>query len=202
MAEPAAGEGVAWRTIDELAGLVGAYCWLEHRLFELTGTWAIAPGPGEADPGEAELGVWCAAVSRRRGDLAGRWAERLPVRAGVDVVALVAPPERPEGLARALDELAEAGTEERKVGVAGLVGTVLPWVGGVYSSDLAAASPVREASVMEVLVEARRDGSAEIRGGQSLLRRLPESGKPSRHLGTTFERAFSDSGVFPAVRPS
>jgi hypothetical protein len=193
--EPGGGNAVAWQTIDELAGVVGAYCWFERRLFEAAGTWASEPGPGDA--GEAELAVWCAALARRHGYLAGRWAERLPVRAGVDAAALISAPERPEGLAEALDEL--ASTKERAVGVAGLVETVLPWVGRVYSAHLAAASPVREAPVMEVLVEARRESSAEIQGGQSLLRRLPEAGKPSRHLGTTFERAFVDSRVFPAV---
>ena len=198
MAEHEDGIGVGWRTIDELARLVGAYCWLEHRLFELTGRWASEPGP--ADAGEAELRVWCAALARRRGDLAGRWAERLPVRAGVDVAALITAPERPEGLADALDGL--AATKERGEGVAGLVETVLPWVGGVYSSHLAVAPPISEASVMEVLVEARRVGSTQIRGGQSLLRRLPEVGKPSRHLGTTFERSFTDPRVFPGARPS
>ncbi len=198
MAEREAGDGVAWRTIDELAGVVGAYSWLEHRLFELTGGWASEPDPSDA--GEAELRVWCAALARRRGDLAGRWAERLPVRAGVDVEALITAPERPKGLGDALDEL--AATKGRDEGVAALVETVLPWVDGVYGAHLAAASPVREAPVMEVLVEARRVGSAQIRGGQSLLRRLPGSGKPSRHLGTIFERSFTDPGVFPGARPS
>jgi hypothetical protein len=195
----AGGDEVAWRTIDELAGVVGAYCWLERRLFEVAGAWASEPGPAEAeaDAGEAELRVWCAALARRHGDLAGRWAARLPVRAGVDAAALISAPGRPEGLAEALDEL--AATKERAAGVAGLVETVLPWLGGVYAADLATASPVREGPVMEVLVEARREGSAEIRGGQSLLRRRPENGKPSRHLGTTFERAFVASRVFPAV---
>ncbi len=205
MPEPEAGEdGNAWQTIDELAGVIGAYCWLERRLFEVAGAWASEPGAAEADAdadaGEAELRVWCAALSRRRGELARRWAARLPVRAGVDAAALIEAPERPEGLAQALDEL--AATTDRAVGVADLVETVLPWVGGVYSSHLAAASPVREASVMEVLVEARREGSAEIGGGQSLLRHLPEVGKPSRHLGTTFERSFADSSVFPGARAS
>ena len=196
MPEPEAGEdGNAWQTIDELAGVVGAYCWFERRLFEVAGTWASEPGPDDA--GEAELRVWCAALARRHGDLAGRWAARLPVRAGVDGGALISAPQRPDGLAEALDEL--AATKERAVGVAGLVETVLPWVGGVYSAHLAAASPVREGSVMEVLVEARREGSAEIQGGQSLLQRLSEVGKPSRHLGTMFERAFVGARVFPAV---
>jgi hypothetical protein len=186
-----------WRTIDELAALVGAYCWLEHRIFEVTGAWATAPGPVDGDV--AELRVWSASASRRHGALAGRWVERLPVRAGVEPAALVTAPEGPQGLPEAFEEL--AATKELRVGVAALVETVLPWVGGVYGSHLAVATPVSEASVIEVLVEARRDGSEEIQGGLSLLRRLPEPGKPSCHLGEEFKRAFAPKGVSPAVRP-
>lgn len=199
MAEAADGDGVAWRTIDDLAGLVGAYCWVEHRLFEVTGVWASVPEAGGSSPDATDGGlrVWCAATAQRHGALAGRWAERLPVRAGVDAAALVA---APAGLAEALDEL--GATKELATGVATLVETVLPWVRGVYGSHLAAASPVSEASVMEVLVEARRGGRAEIRGGRSLLEQLEGAGPPARHLGTTFERAFADRVVFPGVRPA
>ncbi len=35
----------AWRGIDELAGLVGAYCWVENRIFEVSGAWATDGGP-------------------------------------------------------------------------------------------------------------------------------------------------------------
>jgi hypothetical protein len=199
VAEPSSGAAVAWRTIEELAGVVGAYCWLEHRLFEVTGAWASAPETADGPTG-AELAVWSAAASRRHGALARRWAERLPVRAGVDPGALVAAPERPAGLAAGFEELAT--TKELAVGVGALVETVLPWVGGVYSAHLATATPVSEASVMEVLVEARREGSAEVRGGRSLLERLAEAGQPTRHLGKTFERTFAPKVVFPAVRPS
>ncbi len=197
MPEPAAGEERGWRTIDELAALVGAYCWLEHRIFEVTGAWATAPGAVDGDV--AELRVWSASTSRRHGALAGRWAERLPVRAGVESAALVTAPDGPEGLAEAFGELAT--TKELAVGVAALVETVLPWVGGVYGSHLAVATPVSEGSVMEVLAEARREGSAEIEGGRSLLGRLPKAGKPSGHLGEPFKRALATKGVSPAVRP-
>jgi hypothetical protein len=198
VAEPTRGAGGAWRTIDELAALVGVYCWLEDRIFEATGAWATAPDA--PDPGTAELRLWSAAASRRHGALAGRWAEHLPVRAGVDPDALVAAPSAPAGLVEALEEL--AATKELAVGATALVETVLPWVGGVYGSHLAVATPVSEASVMEVLVEARREGSAEIRSGRTLLGRLEEAGKPSGHLGEPFERAFVHPGVFPAVRAS
>jgi hypothetical protein len=195
--EPATAAGSAWRTIDELAALVGAYCWLEHRIFEVVGGWATAPGP--VDEGVAELRVWSAATSRRHGALAGRWADRLPVRAGVDSAALVVAPAAPEGLQEAFEEL--AATKDLALGVCALVETVLPWVGGVYRSHLGGASPVREASVMDVLVEARREGSKEIRGGRSLLGRLPEAGKPSGHMPDAFKRTFSPKRISPAVRP-
>ena len=193
MAEPAVG----WRSIDDLAALVGAYCWIEHRLFELTGAWASEVAGDGTDAAGGELRVWCAAAAQRHGALSERWAGRLPVRAGVDSAALVM---APEGLAEVIDEL--AGVQELAAGVGALVETVLPWAGGVYGSHLAAASPVSEGSVMEVLVEARRVGRAEIRGGRALLGRLGGAGTPARHLGTTFERAFADRVVLPAVRPA
>lgn len=198
MPEHSEGEGADWRTIEELAALVGAYCWLEHRLFEVTGAWATEPGA--VDDGAAELRLWSAATSRRHGALAARWAERLPVRAGVDPGALVVAPSEPAGLAEAFEEL--TAEKELVVGVRAVVETVLPWVGGVYGSHLAVATPVNEGSVMEVLAEARQKGSAEIRGGQILLGQMPVARTPSGHFGQTFERAFAVSSVFPAVRPS
>jgi len=202
VADPA-GEGAlpslpAWRGIDDLAALVGAYCWLEHRLFELTGRWATEPCDRDGPEAIlAECRVWCAASSRRHGALAGRWAEHLPVRAGVDAQASVIAPAGP--LAPALEDLAATGA----IGGFGLlVETVLPWVGGVYAAHLGRASPVSEAPVMEVLVEARHAAAGEIRGGQSLLQGLPAAVQTSRHARTAFERAFAGSGIFPAVRPS
>ena len=202
MAEPVRESAPAklapWRSIDDLAALVGAYCWLEHRLFELTGRWATEPAdPGGTEAIPAEGRVWCAASSRRHGALAGRWAEHMPVRAGVDVTALVMAPEGP--LAPALEELE---TNWAIGGFCLLVQSVLPWLDGVYAAHLDQASPVSEAPVVEVLVEARRAAAVEIRGGQSLLQRLPGAVQPSRQLLHTFERALGGAGVLPAVRPS
>ena len=200
MAETAVGDPVAWRAIDELAGLVGAYCWVEHRLFEITGAWASEPAASDArsDAADGELRVWCAAAAQRHGALAGRWAERLPVRAGVDPAALVAAPTG----AAPRRWTSWPATKELAAGIGVLVETVLPWVGGVYGSHLAVASPVSEASVMEVLVEPIGRAEAEIRSGRALLERAGGAGTPPRHLGTTFERAFADPAVFPAVRPA
>ena len=197
MPEPKALEARGWRTIDELAALVGAYCWLEHRIFEVAGAWATRPGPVDGEL--AELRVWAAAASRRHGALAGRWAECLPVRAGVESAALVAAPAEPEGLAGGFDEL--EATDDLAAGVSVLAETVLPWVGGVYGSLLTLATPVSEGPVMEVLAEARREVSAEIQGGRTLLDRFAERGKPSRRLAEVFKRALAAKRVSPAAWP-
>ncbi len=31
-----------WRDVGQLARVVGAYCWVEHRLFSLAGGWAAS----------------------------------------------------------------------------------------------------------------------------------------------------------------
>jgi len=186
-----------WRGIDELARLVGAYGWVEHRIFQLTGVWASAPSEGaDAAPGPA-LRVWCAAVSRHHGEVAGRWAERLPVRAGIDPAALVVAPVGP--LAGALDAL-EAEPDQRAA-VAALVETVLPRLELTYVAHLASAVPVCEAPVMDTLAGAQRLLRGEIRGGRALV----EGSAAHRRgveLGEVFERAFEESRIFPAVCPS
>jgi hypothetical protein len=120
----------AWRGIGALDEAVGGYCWLERRVFEVTGHWATATGnaighatgnaighaTGNAighatgnDASAAEIRVFFAAVSRRHGSLAERWGTRLPVRAGVDPSALVGqPPGLPEEVAAHLAETADS----------------------------------------------------------------------------------------------
>jgi hypothetical protein len=196
--EDALGVTPLWRRIDELAELVGAYCWVEHRIFELTGAWATGPRAAEDPSVGGELRVWCAAASRRHGALAGRWAERLPVRAGVDPAELVRAPEGP--LAEALDAMAAEPNDVVRFGA--LVETVLPRVGGVYGAHAGSASPVSEGSVLEVLVEAQRELAAEIRGGRALLEGLAGASGQGREIRAAIERAFDATRVFPAVRTS
>ena len=154
-----------WRGIDELAGLVGAYCWVENRIFELSGAWASDQEGGL----EPALRVWCAGVSRRHGVLAARWAERLPVRAGVDRAALVAAPAGP--LAGALGAM--AATPDARVGAGTLVQTALPRLRALYTLHRRTVSPVSEGSVQEVLTAAVQDLSDEISSGRALLQGVP-----------------------------
>jgi hypothetical protein len=184
-----------WRDIDALAALVGHYGWLEWRLFELTGAWAARP------EGDAEVRVWNAAAARRHGELATRWAERLPVRAGVDGGALVRPPSAE--LATALERL--GALDDAGAATAVLVSTVLPRAGGLYRAHLEAASPVSEAPVAEVLVDAHRIATGETRSGRAVVRNVGDGGEGAAQVAelvTVFERVFDNARVFPAVRAS
>ncbi len=161
-----------WRRIDELAALVGFYCWVENRIFEISGAWANAPARGgdavdELDPA---LRVWCAGVSRRHALVAARWAERLPVRAGVDAAALVTAPPGP--LPDALVRLEGATDTSARFGA--LVHTVLPGLRDVYSAHEQTAMRVSEGPVLEVLVAAQREtGRARYAAGVCSWTRSP-----------------------------
>jgi hypothetical protein len=197
VAEAAPGATSGWRDIGELAELVGAYCWLEHRIFELTGAWASAPATAEDPSAAGELRVWCAALSRRHGARAECWARRLPVRVGVDPHALVRAPAGP--LAGALDAL--AAEPDGPTGAGALVETVLPCLQRVYEAHQATAAAASEGPVLEVLVRARREMAGEIRGG-SALPGLSGGSKRGSRLRADIERAFDGTRVFPAVRAS
>ena len=63
--------------LSQAAELLGSYCFVERRLFELTGAWSV-----EVDrPGVA---VQLDRVSQQHAWHAELWAERLPVLAGVE----------------------------------------------------------------------------------------------------------------------
>jgi hypothetical protein len=120
------------------------------------------------------------------------------VRAGIDAPGLVAAPPGPLGAA--FDALAaEPGLAVR---VTVLVGTVLPRLGRVYETHLQAALPVSEAPVMEVLAQARREVAGELRSGRDLAAGFPEGRARGESLRELFERAFEETGIFPAVRAS
>jgi len=196
-----------WRGIDELARLVGAWCWTEQRVFEIAGAWGSTVRTGEGagehpGAGTPSLTVWCAAAARRHGDLARAWADHLPVRAGVDQAALVAPPGA--ALAADLDTLGAlpVGLE----GFAVLVEAVLPGLRRVYADHLASASPVSEGPIIELLVGAGRVLEDEIADAGRLLADQRagghRDGPAGRALAAAFERSLGPGGVFPAVRPS
>jgi hypothetical protein len=185
-----------FRGIDDLAALVGAYCWVEDRVFNAAGRWACAPETAQPDL-TPEVRVFAAALSRRHGVLAQRWAERLPVRTGVDGRALVGAPSRP--LEEAFRALMEAPTS---VGVGTLVAGVLPRLRDVYEAHWRSAPAVSEAPVLEVLVDAHRVARGEISSGEALLGAMAIDANETARLVQKSERAFGSGAVFPAVPPS
>src|ERR1700722_16849603 len=122
---------VTWRTIDQLAGRVGGYCWWEHRLFELTGGWASGTG----DP---EIRVLFSQMSPRHAAVSLQWRDRLPARAGVDVTALVVAPNRADVDALTLLD----GQSDDLLRLGGLIEVVLPRLHSAYRAHLRQASAV------------------------------------------------------------
>jgi hypothetical protein len=186
---------VCFRTIDALAERCGAYCWVEHRLFELTGRWTRSPG-------DAELRVRFSVMSAQHAQRAGHWNDRLPSRAGIDRQSLVVPPPGP--LAAVLAGLTE--DVPAAVRMAALTIVVLPRLLTTYEEDLARSSPVSEGPVMATLRLAGHGTAGEIALGHALLQeglQLAEDVTGSSNFCAELERKFEGiTGVFPAVRPS
>jgi hypothetical protein len=191
----------SFRTIDELAERCGSYCWLEIRLFELTGRWASAPAirPGRSDP---EIRLFLSEMSARHGFLAGQWHDRLPVRAGVDVNALVVPPPGP-----AREALDLFGADLDLVAVlGGLVEHILPRLLTTYGDHLVRASPVGEAPVRAVLESAGFRGGPEVLDGRALLQRgvqVVEDAQRVSDFGSRLDGLLgADLCIIPAARAS
>jgi len=196
-----------FRTIGALAERCGHYCWIENRLFALTGLWASTPGaPGARAAIEAEIRVVASEMSSWHGFVAGQWRERLPVRAGVDADALVVPPPGPLGPALDLLE-AEA---DLTGAFCGLVEEILPALLAAYDEHLAHASPVSEAPVCALLGLVRPRIELEIERGRELLLRGRRAGGDE---GGATRTGFDTSGrlqrvlgaertIFPGARAS
>jgi hypothetical protein len=201
-----------FRSVGELAQLCGHYCWVERRIFEVTGSRASLPGPGDPETGDPETGdpetgdpeirVVLSQMSARHGFLAAQWRERLPVRAGVDPEALIVPPPGPAGEVLGLIE-----SEPRLVLVLeGLATQFLPWLLDRYDRHLAQASPVSEAPVRAVLEWAALSTGRELRVAGLLLQGLGSAGEEARsegNSGARVQRLLREAAdTFPGARAS
>jgi hypothetical protein len=197
----------SFRSIGDLAELCGHYCWVERRVFEVTGSRASRPAAGDpatGDPeaGDAEVRVVLSQMSARHGLFAAQWHDRLPVRAGVDAEALIVPPPGPVG--EALDLIAAAPRLVPVLG--GLATQFLPWLRDAYGRDLAQASPVSEAPVRALLGWCALSLGQEIRLAGLLLQRLAPDGEGARSVesfGGRVKRLLgSAADTFPGARAS
>jgi hypothetical protein len=196
------GAGTTFRSIGELAQLCGHYCWVERRIFEVTGSRASLPGTGNPETGDPEIRVVLSEMSACHGFLAAQWRERLPVRAGVDPEPLIVPPPGPVG--EALDLI---DSEPRLALVLeGLATQFLPWLLDRYDRYLVQASAVSEAPVRSVLEWAALSNGREIREAGLLLQRLAPAGegaRSERNSGPRIQRLLKGAAdTFPGARAS
>jgi hypothetical protein len=203
----AADRAITFRSIGELAQRCGHYCWVERRIFEVTGSWASLPGSGDPETGDPEIGdpeirVVLSPMSACHGCFAAQWRQRLPVRAGVDAEALIVPPPGPAGEALDLIE-----SEPRLAPVLeGLATQFLPWLLDGYDRHLVRASPVSEAPVRAVLEWATLSLGRELRVAGVLLQRLSADRKRARsegNSGARVQRLLREAAdTFPGARAS
>lgn len=128
--------------LAQWARRAGGYAWLEMRLFELLGRWATTvPEPAAA----AQLGT----ASRHHAWHAELWDEHLPSIPGLDAAALVAP--AGGGIAAAVEDLVAAAPGSGVEALASAYRVLVPRLVAGYDRDLAAVSPVSDATFARTL---------------------------------------------------
>ena len=174
---PAAG-GVLPLPLAETAALVGEYRWIEHALYGLLGRWVT-------DMPLATVQVHLDSQSMRHAWHAELWAERLPVRDGVDPDALTSPSPPSAVLVSALagtaadrglpgppeedDRFDHPGALPR---LAGLYRVALPRLVTTYERHLRAVAPVTDGPVARALRLVLNDEIEDWRAGERLVQRL------------------------------
>jgi len=146
--------------LPQAASLLGAYCAIERRLFEVTGA---AAGDPEA---HSETAVLLSSLSAEHAWHAELWADRLPVLSSLNSAGLVV---LPPDLAAVFDDLSSAGPLEQ---LSGLFRVVLPRLVSSYARHEASASPAAEAPTRRALLLVLRDETEEWVRGESLLEGL------------------------------
>jgi hypothetical protein len=178
--------------IHHAAGLIGAYCAIERRLFEFTGAMATE----EALPPEIQLHL--DAVSAQHAWHAELWADRLPVTAAIDSGPLVALPPALEGV---MGDLSGLGPLER---LAGLFRVLLPRLVVSYSRHAAQATPATDAPTARALSLVLRDEIDEWVGGESLVERVlgaPEAAQAAARTVVDLEIRLIAAGIVPGLVP-
>lgn len=176
---PDAGSGLPL-PLAETAALVGEYRWVETALYRLLGEWVV-------EMPLATVQVHLDAQSMRHAWHAELWADRLPVRDGVDRDALTVPSPASAVLLGALsgseagdgpgsarpsddhDPFGRAGALPR---LAGLYRVVLPRLVTSYERHLRVVAPVTDAPVARALRLVLNDEIEDWRAGERLVQRL------------------------------
>jgi hypothetical protein len=140
--------------LDDQAKVVGAYLWIERRLFEILGSWVISEPVPEAR-------LMFDVYSQQHGWHAELWAERLPVLDRLDPASVTHPPSAEVDRLLVLltggapgQEAAAGGTLLRLVGLARVV---LPRLIAGYGLHLRRSAPVADGPVVRSLRLVIRD---------------------------------------------
>ena len=166
--------------LRESARRMGAYCWLECRLFETVGAWvALVP--------EMQAKAVLAAHARRHAWHAELWRDQLPTAGDMTPDSLTSPAD--DGIAGLMTALDEA-PEEPGHTIDRLVGSyraLLPRMITTYSAHLAVTSAVADEPTIRALrlvledeLESWAEGEALL---QSLLTTEEQISRAARHQG-------------------
>jgi hypothetical protein len=176
-ADGAAGASLS---LETTSALVGEYRWIETALYATLGAWV-----GEL--ALAGVQVHLDAQSMRHAWHAELFADRLPVRAGIDPDALTRPSPATATLLAALDGIEPIGDgpgaswppEDDVVPrpgalprLAGLYRVVLPRLVTTYTRHLRVTSPVADAPLSRALTLVLRDATEDWMAGERLVQRL------------------------------
>jgi hypothetical protein len=176
--------------LKQAAELVGAYCAIERRLFELTGSWATQSG---VDPGTQ---VYLDSLSSQHAWHAELWADRLPVVSGIDAPALVV---LPSPLEEVFD-LIGAGSQLEMM--AGLFRVLIPRLITSYMHHQGVASAASEPPTLRAIQLVLRDELDALVSGETLVLGLLGSPAAVLEAGESVIRLESElvkAGVFPGL---
>ena len=159
MSEPSSTPGPL--PLEASARLVGHYCWIEMRAFEILGAWtASVPEP-------AVKGT-LATHSRQHGWHAELWHDLLPVIGESGVDAFVAPPGR--ALAAFVEAVAAPDAPELTIEkLVGAYRVLVPRLVGAYRHHLDLTSPISDGPTIRALRLVLSDERDHRHEGEALL---------------------------------
>jgi hypothetical protein len=145
-------------SIDELARVLGGYCWVEREIFAVVGRWV-------EDETDARARIFFDEQSQQHAWHSTLFADRIPVLDRLDHDALCAAPGEPA--IRMLGRVADAkGTLIR---LAGLGRALLPRLVSGYSTHLTRCVPVADSAVARALGLVVRDDLEAWQTAEALL---------------------------------
>ncbi len=181
-------------TLERSAALVGAYRWVEDRLFRLTGAWAAEPGP-------AAVQVHLDEVSGRHAWHAQLWADRLPVLDWFDPDAATGPMGPAAG---PLLDAVGALPPDPAGRLAALYRIVVPRLLVGYDRHLVRTATAADGPVVRALRLVRRDHVDSWRAGESLLQGVlvgPGEAATAAAVQRDLEAALVTTGAGPGLFP-